>query len=320
MGITKNLQGTFFRHIVILAILVIASGILTGTFWERAQDDPKIIISQQDFSGLQAFRYAEKQVELGPRIPGSNSHRITGDWIASTLVENGWATTIQAGEYKNVNIRNIIGKYGKGRPWIVLGAHYDSRIRADRDPVIANRDKPVPGANDGASGVAVLLEISRILSSELIHRGIPEIGEIWLVFFDWEDNGRIEGYDWVMGSEMFVQNLETYPDTAIILDMIGDSNLSIFQEENSNPVITAQIWKSAEKLGYDENFIPEKKYRILDDHIPFLNAGIPAVDIIDFDYQYWHTLSDTIDKISPESLEIVGQTILDWIIQYTSYK
>jgi Zn-dependent M28 family amino/carboxypeptidase len=163
----------------------------------------------------------------------------------------------------------------------------------------------VPAANDGASGVAVLLELARTL---------PE-GEVpvWLVFFDAEDNGRIEGWDWILGSREFVANNPIRPQAVVIVDMIGDADLNIYKEQNSDPALTNAIWAVARDLGYGDRFLPEYKYSILDDHTPFLEAGIPAVDIIDFDYPYYHTLEDTPDKVSPQSLEIVGKTLWTWL-------
>ena len=100
------------------------------------------------------------------------------------------------------------------------------------------------------------------------------------------------------------------------MDMIGDADLNIYMEKNSDPELTRQIWETAKMMGYEDAFIPETKFRVTDDHIPFLNAGIPAVDLIDLDYPYWHTISDTPDKVSAESLEIVGNTLLHWILTY----
>ena len=134
-----------------------------------------------------------------------------------------------------------------------------------------------------------------------------------LQIFHLEDNGDIPGYDWILGSTEFVKSLEAHPSAAVIIDMIGDSNLNIYIEANSNEFLSQEIWEHANKLGYGEQFIPQSKYSILDDHIPFLENGIDAVDIIDFEYAYWHTTQDTIDKVSPDSLKVVGDTLLEWI-------
>jgi Zn-dependent M28 family amino/carboxypeptidase len=164
----------------------------------------------------------------------------------------------------------------------------------------------VPGANDGASGVAVLLELARVLPDDTV--------PVWLVFFDAEDNGRIPGWDWILGSREFVRNNPLQPQAVVIVDMIGDADLNIYKERNSNPELTEEILSVAKSLGYENVFLPEYKFSMLDDHTPFLEAGIPAVDIIDFDYPYWHTVQDTPDKVSAESLQAVGETVQAWVM------
>jgi hypothetical protein len=134
-----------------------------------------------------------------------------------------------------------------------------------------------------------------------------------LVFFDAEDNGNISGWDWILGSRAFVDRLEGEPDAAVIVDMIGDAELTIYKEGNSDPDLMDEIWAQAEELGYADRLIPEYKYHILDDHTPFIEAGIPAADLIDFDYPFWHTTEDTPDKVSPESLQVVGDTLYAWL-------
>jgi Zn-dependent M28 family amino/carboxypeptidase len=138
------------------------------------------------------------------------------------------------------------------------------------------------------------------------------------VFFDTEDNGGIEGWDWILGSREFVRNNSVQPKAVVILDMVGDADLNIYKERNSNPDLTNEIWSIAERLGYGDVFIPEYKYSMLDDHRPFLEAGMTAVDIIDFDYPYWHTVRDTPDNVSAESLQAVGETIQKWVLQQSA--
>jgi glutaminyl-peptide cyclotransferase len=261
------------------------------------------------FNAERAFADVEYQVSLGPRLPGSEAHAHAVEWMVAELEAYGWQTEVQEAEMLGHPIRNVIGKRGSGSQWIVLGAHYDSRFWADEDPDPANHFEPVPGANDGASGVAVLLELARVLPDELDK-------EVWLVFFDAEDQGRIPEWDWILGSRAFVDSLETLPDIALVIDMIGDADLNIYKERNSDPEITKQLWSIAADLGYAEQFIPEYKYTMLDDHIPFIERGIPSVLIIDFDYPYWHTLEDTPDKVSPQSLRAVGETVLEWLLVY----
>jgi Zn-dependent M28 family amino/carboxypeptidase len=116
-----------------------------------------------------------------------------------------------------------------------------------------------------------------------------------------------------MGSRAYVENLTQPPEAVVILDMIGDADLNIYQERNSDPELVQEIWAQAAALGHDQVFLPQKKYAILDDHTPFLEEGIAAVDIIDFDYPYWHTTSDTLEKVSPASLQVVGEVVTAWL-------
>jgi len=266
--------------------------------------------ADDNFSGERALQYARYQVELGPRIPGTTAHAQVVEWIESQLIEFGWSVEVQEPNTGQNRIRNILARSKEGDrnsgKYLLLGAHYDSRIYADRDPEPGYRKMPVPGANDGASGVAVLLELAKVIPPS-------ERGKIQIVFFDAEDNGDIPGWDWILGSTAYVAGLDAFPECVVIVDMVGDSDLNLYQELNSDPELTEEIWEVAEGLGYANLFLASPKYRILDDHIPFINAGIRAVDIIDFDYPYWHTTEDTIDKISSESLQAVGETLLEWM-------
>ena len=262
---------------------------------------------QNLFDGQRALTDVETQVAFGPRIPGSDGHAQVLEWMQAELSAAGWGPRIQSAEGLGHPIQNLVAYRGGELPKIIIGAHYDTRMVADNDPNLAKRQDPVPGANDGASGVAVLLELARVLPSD----SVP----VWLVFFDTEDNGRIEGWDWILGSQAFVDELEFSPEAVVVVDMIGDTNLNIYIERNSDSALVKEIWDTAAELGYEKSFILTPKYSMLDDHTPFLQAGIPAVDIIDFDYPYWHTTQDTADKVSAESLEIVGRTLQTWILQ-----
>ena len=258
------------------------------------------------FDGQRAYADVQTQVDFGPRIPGSEGHAKVQEWMRAELESAGWQVEIQESEAMGHPIENIVAKRGDENPQIILGAHYDSRIFADNDPDPANRSLPVPAANDGASGVAVLLELARVLPNDTV--------PVWLVFFDAEDNGRIDGWDWILGSQEFVKNNPITPRAVVIIDMIGDADLNIYKERYSNNQLTDEVWSVAKSLGYQDLFLPEYKYPMIDDHTPFLRAGIPAIDIIDFDYPYWHTMQDTPDKVSAESLQAVGDTLQTWLL------
>jgi glutaminyl-peptide cyclotransferase len=266
----------------------------------------KTSTAKPHFDGNRAYKDIEEQMAFGPRITGSEAQEQFLTWLNGKLGSAGWQTSIQQAEILGHPIKNVIAKRGNEKPQIILLAHYDSRMLADNDTNPEKQKLPVPGANDGASGVAVLLELAR---------GLPENSvPIGLVFLDAEDNGQIPGWDWILGSRAFAASLTDKPKAVILVDMIGDADLNIYMEKNSDPILTKQIWDVAKNLGYDKAFIPEYKYRVMDDHIPFLEAGIPAVDIIDLDYPYWHTSLDTADKVTPESLQKVGETLLKWIL------
>ncbi|NLG99223.1 MAG: M28 family peptidase [Chloroflexi bacterium] len=270
----------------------------------EAANAPEASSNALAFDGERAYQDVEYQVSLGPRTPGSPAHDQVVAWMQEELSAHAWTVELQETTYSNQPVRNVIAKRGGSKtPWIIIGAHYDSRMKADQDA--QQPDAPVPGANDGASGVAVLMELARVLPEDLDM-------QIWLVFFDAEDQGNLPGWNWIYGSRAFVESLESDPQSVIIVDMIGDADLNIYQERNSNSELTAEIWAAAAELGYNQ-FIPEEKYSILDDHTPFLERGIRAIDIIDFDYPYWHTAEDTPDKVSAESLKAVGDTLLRWI-------
>ncbi len=257
------------------------------------------------FSGERAYRHLSTYMQFQPRNTGSPGWRRAGDYIIEQMKAAGWQVEEQPFEYKGVTGRNIIAKRGTG-PVLIIGAHYDGRKYADKDPDPAKQRDPMPGANDGGSGVAVLLELAGHIDVDRLGR------EVWLTFFDAEDNGNLEGWEYAVGSAHMVQHLEVRPEAMILLDLIGDADLNIFYEYNSTPELSRSIWRTAAELGYSQ-FVPEFKYAIIDDHTAFLNAGIPAVDVIDFDYPYWDTTNDTLDKVSAESLEVVGRTIERWL-------
>jgi Zn-dependent M28 family amino/carboxypeptidase len=279
--------------------MVIISG---GWFGYQRLKPPAI----REFSGEQALQDTAYQMSLGPRTVGSQAHAQVVTWMESQLREAGWQVEEQNTTAMGHPVINVIGKRGTGKPWIILGAHYDSRLYADQDPDPAKRQDPVPGADDGASGVAVLLELARTLPKNLEK-------QVWIVMIDTEDNGDIPGWDWLLGSKAFVASLTQKPDAAVIIDMIGDADLNIYQEVSSTRKLITDIWATAASLGYAKEFIKVYKWNMVDDHVPFLQAGISAIDIIDFDYRYWHTTQDTLDKVSAHSMKVVGDTLLKWL-------
>jgi len=296
----KNKSIAIYLTIIGLLVLIIVGWY---TFAFLTQPEPVFSL----FDGQQAYADVQTQVDFGTRVPGSDGHAKVQKWMREELESAGWQVEIQESEALGHPIQNIVAKRGDASPEIILGAHYDSRMFADNDPDPAKHSEPVPGANDGASGVAVLLELARVLPDD----SVP----VWLVFFDAEDNGRIDGWDWILGSREFVRLNPVQPRAVVVVDMIGDADLNIHKEWNSNPALTDEIWAVAASIENDGVFLPNYKHSMTDDHTPFLQAGIPAVDIIDFDYPYWHTVQDTPDKVSAKSLQAVGETLQMWIMQ-----
>jgi Zn-dependent M28 family amino/carboxypeptidase len=210
---------------------------------------------------------------------------------------------------KEVRLMNAVARFRpEAKQRILFGAHWDSRPWADKDPNPARRTRPVLGANDGASGVAVLLEIARVLRKT----GTP-IG-VDLAVFDGEDLGTEEdpsGY--FRGSSRYVERMgEERPIFVIVIDMVGKKDLTLQWEANSREQasnIVDLVWQEARELGI-RNFKSTPGPKVYDDHIPFLNASIPAIDLIDLDFPEWHTTADTPAVCSPQSLEAVGAVLV----------
>ncbi len=288
--------------------LIILALILIGVFLFQIFFSGYLPGKQGDFNGARAYDDILYQLSLGPRFPGSKGHEKIVSWISNSLPHEGWMVEIQKGQMDGQEIENIIARKGSGSRWIILGAHYDTRQHADQDPDPERRKEAVPGANDGASGVSVLMELARSVR-------IPPDTQVWLVFFDAEDQGGIDGKDWIAGSRYFASRLEGKPDAVVILDMIGDADLNIYREKNSDDSLTTEIWQTASSFGYENYFIDREKHSMLDDHTPFRQKGIPAIVVIDFDYPHWHTTADDANNVSAGSLQVVGDTILAWIQQ-----
>jgi len=271
----------------------------------------------QGFDGVQALRRVERQVAAGARVPGTAAHRAIGDWIEAELQRR--ADTVEVQRFTHVTVagdtlplRNIIARFQPANSSRVLFlTHWDSRPRADQDPDPALRSRPVPGANDGASGVAVLLGVA-----DALRRAPPSLG-VDLLFVDGEDYGSFDGEapDVLLGSKHFAANLPVgyRPLFAVLLDMVGARDQQFEQEGYSldaAPEVVERVWSAAEDIGLGRVFRPRRGISVTDDHIPLLRAGIRAIDVIGFPWDYWHTTSDTPDKLSAETLARVGSLVL----------
>jgi Zn-dependent M28 family amino/carboxypeptidase len=253
------------------------------------------------FDAQNAYVYVLEQCGFGPRPTGSTNNHLLGDYLLAEVQEHGWRTEVQEFTYRGVRGRNISAIKGDG-PVILLGAHYDTRPYADYDPP-ETQQQYILGANDGGSGVAVLLELARVLDMELVPY------QVRLVFFDAEDRGNLDGWPFSVGAQEYAAALEVTPEYVIVVDMVGDDDQALYWEGNSDPGLNARIWELAGELGYQEWFVPEQRWQITDDHLPFVQKGLRAIDIIDFDYPYWHTTQDTADKVSAESLGRIGHVL-----------
>ena len=278
-----------------------------------------------EFSGARAMELIIAQCDLGPRTPGSVGNRQLREMIVEMARESGLEVNtlcfdaVDPISEQAVQLCNVIvsaGPAGGERLW--LGAHYDTRPISDHDDDPELRSTPLVGANDGASGVAVLLHLIEIMADNPPNQGVE------LMFFDGEDSGLSGDSDgFCLGSRRLASTCRDFanplsrgtPRGVIILDMVGKKNLQIPMEGYSAvnaPAWTSAIFKRAEELGLGA-FVAERGPAVYDDHVPFMEQGIPAVDLIDFDFPQWHTTGDTPDKCSGASLEQVGRLMVDLI-------
>jgi hypothetical protein len=273
------------------------------------------------FDGQLAMEHIANQVAFGPREPGNQTAKQqTLQYIERALKPLNAQVTRQsfaAYDLRGTNLWASFAADNRGSTSgarIMLGAHWDTRPHADRDKHTSERLKPVPGANDGASGVAVLLEMARVLAA------MPAPITVDLVFFDLEDMGDIGSRPYSIGASQFIADNPDYrPEAGIIVDMVCDKNLSIprelFSQTRARPLMD-QLWAIAKRQGASA-FKNRRGQYISDDHLPFLQAGIPVIDLIHYPFPpYWHTTEDSIDKCSADSLQQVGNVLSDFIYTY----
>lgn len=278
------------------------------------------------FDADSAYSYVAKQVSFGPRVPNTEAHRLCGEWLVSELTRHGAVVTQQDATLKAfdgtvLNAKNILGRFNPDSDTrLLLLAHWDCRPWADQDPDPANHKTPVDGANDGASGVGVLLEIARQLGAAAPSKGVD------ILFVDAEDWGT-EGSEesWAMGARYFVEHppVEGYlPDEAILLDMVGGKGAVFCREyfsEQAAPRLAQSLWGIAASIGYGDIFQNKFGGAVTDDHVQLIAKGIPTVDIIEYHPEqesgfnpHWHTVTDNMDNIDPATLKAVGETVLHY--------
>jgi glutaminyl-peptide cyclotransferase len=292
---------------LVLAILVLGA----------CHEAPKV----REFDGTSAFRYIETQVGFGPRVPNTPAHAAMAAWLdtalrsrADTVVVQKWDHVTSKGD--TLHLTNYIARFNPGAAKRLLYlAHWDSRPTADA-PKSPDKTKPVPGANDGGSGVALLLGVADVLKRSPTTLGVD------LLFDDGEDYGDFEAKpvanDVLIGARYYAahQLPGEQPLYAILWDIVADKDLQIYQEGNSAvgaPEVVERVWDTARELGHSTYFIPSPKYTLIDDHLELQKAGLRAIDVVDFDYPSWHTPFDTIDKVSAASLQIVGDVAVGLI-------
>ena len=310
------------------------------------------VATRPSFSSDSAYAYIERQMAFGPRVPNSNAHMQCAVWLIEQLKAFGAEVELQKGfmpDYKgdNQQIYNIIGHFspslegregeGLSRPRILLGAHYDTRPWCDEEEDYSERFYNVPGANDGASGVGVLLEVARQIGLRVADSTLSTPVDI--IFFDCEDMGTPRVYTgaeredtWCLGSQLwatnYANNIKLSNSEAsngyqygIILDMVGAPDAVFPLEMYSTQYASNyqhQIWRAAEQLGYGSMWVKQQSYPITDDHY-YINyiAGIPCVDVIHYDIRnatgfphWWHTRNDNMDNISKSTLQAVGEVVM----------
>ena len=258
-----------------------------------------------------AWELLVEQVEIGPRHPWAPGHEETRWWLIERLEPLVDELTLHRFQHvpafgEPLELCNIIGVLNPhAQRRVMIGAHWDTRLYADEDPNPANRELPVPGANDGASGVAVLLELARVFSEER-----PEVGVVF-VLFDAEDQGRLSAMEFAYGSRRLADAELLSYDWGVVVDMIGDADLNIHPEGHSltlAPRVVESIWDTAAGQGA-VGFESEPLHTVTDDHLPLLRGGLPTIDLIDFDYDVWHTIDDTPEHCSGDSLGQVGRVL-----------
>ncbi len=328
-----RVQGQHFAGILFLLMFLLAACSSDSNSGSSATDTVKAPVQPKvelpdlpvpDFSSEKAFAYVEKQLSFGPRVPNTGSHQACANWLMEEFTAHGakvisQAALVTAHDGKQLSLQNIIATFQpEKKQRIMLSAHWDTRPYADQDD--ERQNEPILGANDGGSGVAILLEIARHLGETNPHLGVD------LFLWDGEDYGVPDATDsYCLGSQHWARNKHIPNYQAIYginLDMVGAQN-AFFPKEGQSlryaPSVVERVWDTAARLGYGNYFSMIASEGIIDDHL-YLNtlAGIPYIDIIDQPngkgfFPAWHTHDDDIDVISQETLKAVGQTLLEVI-------
>ncbi|MDE6803353.1 MAG: M28 family peptidase [Muribaculaceae bacterium] len=319
-----------YRRIVVAVLSALSLAGCAATGGKAAADSTAVepeTVPPPVFEADSAYAYLKRQVDFGPRVPNTDAHRLTGQWLASELTRHGAVVTEQkatltAFDGTQLMATNIMGRFNPSADdRVLLLAHWDCRPWADEDPDSKRHNDAVDGANDGASGVAVLLEIARLIKESGSSRGID------ILFLDAEDWGTTNDDDsWALGAQYFMAHLPDVgkyrPSDAILLDMVGGKNATFCREyfsQKSAPGIADAVWATARAAGYGDYFPNRMGGAVTDDHVKLIEGGIPAIDIIDYRpgdgfNPTWHTVSDNLDNIDPATLQAVGQPLTNYLL------
>jgi Zn-dependent M28 family amino/carboxypeptidase len=317
IGLLAVLKHHLNRPAIVAALL---AGLSVGTLAACGGADASsrtTPAAQTGFDGAMAMANVRKQTDFGPRVPGTPAHKAMGDWLiaelrtrADTVVVQEWTHTTADG--KRLPMRNVLARFRPTDAQRVLYlAHWDSRPTSDQASDPAQRLLPVPGANDGGSGVAILLGVADALKKEA-----PPVG-VDLLFVDGEDWGSFDTMtDVLIGARYFAEHLPDpgyAPLFGVLFDMVGDEHPVFEQEAHSlsrAPEVVQRVWTTAQRLGYGAAFTNREGIAITDDHVPLLDKGLRVIDVIDLDYPWHHTPEDTADKVFQSSLQLVGDVAL----------
>lgn len=297
----------------VVALAVLSCG---GSEAAPATDQPPATAVTQEFDGQKAMEYVRTQMAFGPRVPGTDAHRLAGDWIAAqmreradTVIVQRWTHTTADG--KRLPMRNVLARFNpQAARRVLYMAHWDSRPTAEKATSAAARSTPTPGANDGASGVAILFGVADALKARGSDVGVD------LLFVDGEDWGDFDSdIDVLIGAKYFVNNLPAgfAIEFGVLFDMVGKPDSRFLFEPNSvraAPEAVQRVWGTAQRLGHSAYFPTRESYAITDDHVPFIQKGFKVIDVIDIEYAYHHTPEDTEDKVSPVTLQVVGDVAM----------
>ena len=314
---------------ILLTVMLISCGTAEKKADASGQNKPEVEVT--DFNADSCMKFLKAQVDFGPRVPGTVSHRNTCDYLKDVLSGYTADVTVQqestvTAKGEKIPVYNIFARFGQQKNRILLLAHWDTRPWADEDPMPAAHSKPIDGANDGASGVAVLLELARLMSEKS-----PANVGVDILLVDAEDSG-VEGDDesWCLGTKIWVKNSPysgaEMPEYAILLDMVGGRDAVFHREffsDYSARNIVDKVWSMAMSSGYSSRFVNQTGGAITDDHVVLNKNGILTIDIIENNNSQtgsfnptWHTLDDNIRNIDPATLKAVGQVVANCIYNH----